>query len=106
MPISEGPIFICVVCSRCLYKANVKKGNGKDYSDLFLSVNTGLISCDKEYYICLTCQKSLKKNNIRCQSVANNLFQSEISKEISALTILEKRANLSAVVIEKNCNFA
>ena len=47
--------FICVACSRCLYKTNVKKGNEKDYSDLFLSVNTGLISCDKEYDICFTC---------------------------------------------------
>ena len=82
--------FICVACSRCLYKTNVKKGNEKDYSDLFLSVNTGLISCDKEYDICFTCQNSLKKNNIRCQSVVNNLLQSEIPKEISALNILEK----------------
>ena len=73
-----------------LHRMNVTKVNEKDCSDLILSVNTGVTSSDKEYYICLTCHKSLKKNNFTCQSVSNNLFLAEIPKEISAINILEK----------------
>ena len=82
--ISEGPTFICVVCNRCLCRTYVKKGNEKYYSDFFLSVDANVISYVKEYYICLTCRKSLYKEHIPCQSVANSLFMAEIPKEISA----------------------
>ena len=86
--ISKGPTFFFAVCSRCLHRTNFKKVNKKIYSDLFLSVYTGIVSSDKNYYICLTCHKSLKKHNI---FHANNLFLAEMPNEISALNILGKK---------------
>ena len=69
--ISKGPTFFFAVCNRCLHRTNFKKVNKKIYSDLFLSVYTGIVSFDKDYYIRLTCHKSLQKDNI---FHANNLF--------------------------------
>ena len=80
---------------------NVKKVNEKDWSDLFLLLNAGVIRSEKECCICLSCHKSLKKNNIPCQSIANNLFLAEIPIEISALSIWEKELICQRLLFKK-----
>ena len=85
----KGQSFTCVAFSRCLCKSNVKRVKENDYSDIFLLVNTGIVSFDNQCYICLTCHRSLKKSTLPYQAVANNLLLKEVPKDISTLNILE-----------------
>ena len=102
--ISEGPTFICVVCNRCLYKSNVKRVKENNYNDIFLLGNTGVVSFDKQCYICLTCHNSLKKTTMPYQAVANNFFLEGFPKDISTLNILEKELICQRLLLKKNSN--
>ena len=86
MHISEGPTFICVACNRNLHKSNVKRAKENDYLDIFLLVNTGIVSFDNQCYICLTCHKSLKK-----LSTPNILEKELICQQFKKIVIMPER---------------
>ena len=70
--IKNRPFFICVICNICLYRASVISFKIEKYS---LDKNTifMLNSYDDNYYICMTCNKTLRKNSGPCHAVANRL---------------------------------
>ena len=48
----------------------------------FSSLHTILLNCDNGSYICLTCHKGSKKNNLSCQAVLKDLFLKDIPNEL------------------------
>ena len=92
--IKEGPYYICVVCHRCLYKKSVKKFISNQYNvscDVFHEIQ----SFDQCKYICITCDKHLKKNNTPPQAVSKLMFDPipDILKDMNCLekTLIAKR---------------
>ena len=85
----------------CLYKTNVNCVKKTNYSDSFSLLNTNVLSFDNGSYICLTCNRSLKKNSLPCQAVVKNLILKDISNEISELNILEKKLVCQRLLFKK-----
>ena len=72
--IQIGPVYICVICNRSLYRKTVKVFiRNKNFADIVDKLDTGIRSFDHGKYICLTCAKSLIKNKVPCQAVVNGL---------------------------------
>ena len=72
--IQIGPVYICVICNRSLYKKTVKGFIRNKYAaDIIDKLDTGVLSFDGDKYVCLTCSKSLINNKVPCQAVANDL---------------------------------
>ena len=71
--IKEGSYYIGIVYNKYLYRKSVSRIRFHSYKDL----NENILFCvdahDGEFYICLTCDRKLKKTNIPCQKVANKL---------------------------------
>ena len=103
--ISEGSMFIYAACNWYFYKSNVKRVKENDYSNIFILVNTDVLSFDNQCYICLTCPKSLKKKNLQCHAAANIfiIFEEKVKKDISTLNILEKELTYQRLLL-KNSN--
>ena len=88
--IQDGPYFICIVCNRTLYKKTVKLFHKNSYNPNMHYVFTNVNSFNSKYYICITCDKHLKKDEIPCQAVWNKLEISDLPAEIKVLNILER----------------
>ena len=75
----NGPFFICVICSRCLFRTSVISFNIEKYS-----VDENIIFMfklfDDNYYICTTCDKALRKNSVPCRAIASRLNVVELPK--------------------------
>ena len=82
----EGPIFVCIICERCLYKRSVKPFDQKKYVFEFENINYR----EKDLYICLTCNGHLKKQKVPPQAVWNKLEVFRIPEVLSDLNRLEK----------------
>ena len=80
----EGPYYICVVCNRCMYKRTVKPFKQSKYR-IDCDIFTMIKSFDKNWYICVTCEKHVTKNQIPCQAVGNKLLVDILPDEISSL---------------------
>ena len=87
--IKNGPSFICVICTRCLYRTSVICLNIEKYS-----VDDNIIFIlklyDDNYYICTTCDKTLRKNSVPCQAVANRLNVVELPELFQDIRRLER----------------
>ena len=59
--IREGPYFICVICSRCLYKRSIVRFDFTSYSSLVKELEHLVSSYDGRLYICRTCHNKVKK---------------------------------------------
>ena len=99
--VKEGPYYICIVCNRSLYRRSVKLFVEEKYPEIeeeyFFFSN--IRSFDGVEYICLTCDKKLKKKQIPCQAVCNSLKRFELPGELANLRKLEK------VIISKRILF-
>ena len=84
-----GPYFICVICHRCLYKRTVKVFNFEKYDNALLPPSY-IKSHNNKKYICITCDKHLKKGSLPCQSISNKLQLMPIPPQLSTLNKLEK----------------
>ena len=82
----EGPIFVCIICERCLYKRSVKPFDQKKYVFEFENINYR----EKDLYICLNCNGHLKKQKVLPQAVWNKLEVFRILEVLSDLDRLEK----------------
>ena len=69
--IKKGPYFVCIVWHRCLYRRTVKLFNKMSYSCSLDNIFRYIKSSDSNFYICITCDKYLKKEDIPCQAVWN-----------------------------------
>ena len=102
--IKEGPYYVCVVCNRMLYKISVKICSKEKYPVRIHDIFTGIISYDNKEYICNTCHNKMKKGNIPCQAVCNEMELEEIPPELKCLKKLEsilisKRISFQKVVV-------
>lgn len=86
--IQLGPVHICVICNRCLYRRSVKVFQDHKNSHVD-NLNTNVVSSDGKKYICFTCSSKVSKNKIPCQAVFNKLAVIDIPIEISRLNRLE-----------------
>ena len=88
--IKEGPFYICVVCNRSLYRRSVILFKESSYSIDIPNFFFEIKSYDGFCYICLTCSKKIKKGDIPCQAVWNDLKLFVFPNEIANLNKLEK----------------
>ena len=90
--IQHGPYYICVVCNRCLYRRSVILFKEQKYpeTDTEFFYYAKVNSFDSNHYICLTCDKKIKKKKVPCQAVCNKLEVFEFPKELKGLKKLEK----------------
>ena len=93
----EGPIFVCIICERCLYKRSVKPFDQKKYVFEFENINYR----EKNLYICLTCNGHLKKQKVPPQAVWNKLEVLRIPEVLSDLNRLEKVLNSWRILFKK-----
>ena len=89
--VTQGPFYICCSCNRCLYRSNVTVLKpGKYDLNFFASVVVNQISSfDNKFYVCKTCDLKMKKSQIPCQSVCNNLHLDIVPEEMKSLNRLE-----------------
>ena len=96
--IKEGPYYICVVCHRCLYKKSIKKFVSTNYN---MSCNEFHESFDQCKYVCITCDKHLKKNTTPPQAVTNKSMLDPIPDVLSILNRLEKTLISKRILFKK-----
>ena len=103
--IKIGPVCVCVVCNRCLYKSNVVLCYKEKYNFEHIGrLVTDLRSFDNKHYICRTCDFKVKKSQVPCQAVYNKLYLDDSPIGISCLNHLElflifKRFDLKKIII-------
>ena len=93
----EFPEFVCTCCHRMMFyrsvtKLNVEKYNLGGVCGRALSDRYRFKDNEKEdEYICTTCDRKLRKNEMPCQAVANGLEIPNVPRELQGLTRLECR---------------
>ncbi|XP_057292445.1 uncharacterized protein LOC130621150 [Hydractinia symbiolongicarpus] len=88
--IQNGPYYVCIVCNRSLYKKTVKLFSKNNYEVSLYYVFTDVLCFDSHAYICITCDKYLKKAEIPPQAVWNKLNIVDLPNEIQCLNRLEQ----------------
>ena len=85
--LKQGPLYICTVCHRIMYKKTVRLLIPSKYErkDLF----TAKLSFDQREYICRTCHNKISKNQMPSQAVHNKLELEDIPSELNSLHKLE-----------------
>jgi len=99
--IKEGPYYFCVVCNRSLYRKTVKLFSIEHYKQDVYHAFTPVKCFDSLKYICLTCDRHLKKGSIPCQAVWNKLQLDELPHEINILNRLEKVLIAKRILFKK-----
>ena len=96
--IKKGPDFVCTCCHRMMYSKSVVPCNLAKYSkcsnDLLknvFSADNHYISIDGNEWVCLTCDRALKRGVMPLQAKANGLKLSQIPADLSDLNALELR---------------
>jgi len=91
--ISTGPIFTCTSCDQLLYRHSVQKLSGllSVNQSILSSVRLNKTSSDGVEYVCITCSKYLRKNQVPPCSIANCLHFPDIPPHLPALNLAEWR---------------
>ncbi|XP_066926640.1 uncharacterized protein [Clytia hemisphaerica] len=91
--IKEGPTNKCHICIKWEYKGNGKRFLHKEYENLtmFELCDVCNTDCDSEeiYWICHSCDKAIKKEQLPVQAQANNLQLSPKLPELEELCPIE-----------------
>ncbi|XP_066930953.1 uncharacterized protein [Clytia hemisphaerica] len=91
--IKEGPTNKCHICIKWEYKGNGKRFLHKEYENLtmFELCDVCNTDCDSEeiYWICNSCDKAIKKEQLPVQAQANNLHLSPKLPELEELCPIE-----------------
>ena len=88
--IKEGPIYICVICNRTMYRRTVQYFDVKKYQIDKAVLRFRVKSFDGQEYVCITCNSKLIKGIIPAQAVSNDLQIFEFPDSLSGLRKLEK----------------
>uniref|UniRef100_A0A1X7VYG0 DUF6570 domain-containing protein n=1 Tax=Amphimedon queenslandica TaxID=400682 RepID=A0A1X7VYG0_AMPQE len=91
-----GPDFVCTVCHRMMYSPNVVSFDRKKYSkgtpEMLQNTFRHQYECpDGTEWICLTCNRSLKRSNAPVMAKANGLGLETIPPKLECLNELELR---------------
>ena len=100
MCIRDRPYYICIICHRFLYKKSIKKFKTTHYTvscDLYHEIE----SFDGCKYICITCDKYLKKDKTPPQAVTNKLMLEPIPDVLETLNRLEKTLISKRILFKK-----
>ena len=101
--IKNGPEFVCTCCHRMMYRKSVllcRVGKyskcSKDLLKIVFSADLGFpdlgyISNDGNEWVCMTCDRALKRGVMPLQAKANGLKLCELPPELSDLNALELR---------------
>ena len=96
--IKNGPDFVCTCCHRMMYRQSVITCNlhkytkcGIDLLNRVFSSNHSYISNDGNEWVCMTCDRALKRGVMPLQAEANGLQLCNIPPEVSDLNALELR---------------
>ena len=94
--VKKTPKFTCIVCSRILFKTQVKictrsKYLESKFSEIAKRCLIGEFVCDGKQWICFTCDKHLKSGRMPPQALANGLQLKPVPEELSSLNILERQ---------------
>ena len=99
--INEGPVFICVVCNRSLFRRSVILFKDEKY-DLPCKLQLNFVlSFDGQYYVCKTCHTKLRKGKIPDIAVSNKLGIYDLPDQFPPLRKLE-RAIIAKRILFKN----
>ena len=93
-----GPDFVCTCCHRMMYRKSVILCNRASYTkassdvlQMVFSPNLSYISPDGKEWVCITCDRTLKRGNMPLQAKANGLQLCPVPPELSSLNALELR---------------
>ena len=93
-----GPDFVCTCCHRMMYRKSVILCNRASYTkassdvlQMVFSPNLSYISPDGKEWVCITCDRTLKRGNMPLQAKANGLQLCPMPPELSSLNALELR---------------
>ena len=93
--------FTCVVCNRCLYERSLIQFHEDQFENLISGMYTGVVSFDEEKYICKTCAKKIKTENVPCQAYINKLQITNLPSTFCDIRILEKKILVSKRLLFK-----
>ena len=94
----EGPDFVCIICRLTLFRNQVlpfvegkyvKKGMISEVNEI-INTDSPNISQTEKSWICKSCSIKLKRQQMPCRAVVNNLMVCEIPDELKKLNDLEK----------------
>ena len=83
----EGPTSVCVICNRCLYKRSVNWFDPDKYLFEFGEISD---IGNSDTFICLTCDRYLKKQKIPPQAVWNKVEVFMVPEVLSNLNRFER----------------
>ena len=96
--IKNGPDFVCTCCHRLMYRKSVVPCNPAKYSKCGNDLLNCVFSADLRYvcdtgneYVCMTCDRALKRGVMPLQAKANGLQLPAIPPELADLNALELR---------------
>ncbi|XP_061170416.1 uncharacterized protein LOC133179738 [Saccostrea echinata] len=93
--IHQYPEYVCTCCRRLLYRRSVTHVGTESFKnsseEVVNSCITGRISALGFQWICQTCARYVKKNQIPPQALYNDMEVSDIPEELAKLTSLERR---------------
>ena len=96
--VKTGPDFVCTCCHRMMYRDNVILYHESRYVK-FSQEEVGKIldkfmyksNIDSRVYMCITCDRSLKRGKIPPQAKVNNMSLDEVPCELSCMNNIESR---------------
>ena len=93
-----GPDFVCTCCHRMMYRDNVILYNETRYLKFSQEEVEKILvkflyrsNIDSRVYMCITCDRSLKRGKIPPQAKVNNMELDEIPCELSVINNIESR---------------
>ena len=89
-----GPDFVCTCCHRMMYRKSVILCNRANYTkassdvlQMVFSPNLSYISPDGKKWVCITCDRTLKRGNMPLQAKANGLQLCPMPPDLNALEL-------------------
>ena len=95
--IKFGPDFVCICCHRMMYKQNVRPYHTDKFPKLPKEQHVAILeafmytSTDGRTWLCVTCDRALKKGKMPRQAKANGLSLIDIPPELEQLNQMEIR---------------
>ena len=87
--IQGGPFYNYIACNRYLYRRSVCRFRFDSYKNSNENILFCVDSHDGEYYICLKCDRKLKKNVTSCHAVVNKLAVERLPAQFQTIRRLE-----------------
>lgn len=101
--LKKGPIFVCVICNRCLYARTALSYDPEKYDTNMAKLAHQVSACQKSH-ICKSCHSSLKKSQISAKAVSKLLEIFLPQDELKSLKNLKHRLTSLRILITSSHN--